>query len=159
VTRPAEWLGGEPGAVLPALTPLSPLPPPRSPSEAALRRAVEWRLQAHQELQEEIELSAPSPLSRQDERRLFAQDRAGCLRRALAFAQRAAALARGTEEAYRATLLRAQLEGDAGHNDRELLQAQRLMDLAPRDPRSLAALRQAGLDNGRSHSIVRPADH
>jgi hypothetical protein len=73
----------------------------------------------------------------------MALDRSGDLHRARALALRAAALARGPDEAYRAVELLVLVEHELGHHRQELQQARNLVALRPRSQRSLMILRRA----------------
>lgn len=124
------------------------------PLEAALWEARGWRLRAMQLVntdREALEAWDPEAESETNQeplrRRMMARDRGGYLRRACVAARQAAALAQTREEAVRAQVLLARVECDAGHHDRELQAARRLMALAPRSEDSLLALQHAALCN------------
>jgi hypothetical protein len=142
-----------------------PPPPGCTPSKRALWEAQRWRLQAFLAADDEREAHEacdPDPITSVDReagrrRRLIALDRFGYLARAQVAARRAAALARTPAEAYRAAALLARLECYAGYHQAELLQARRLISLAPREPLSWLALRRAARCNG-LEALVRRAD-
>jgi hypothetical protein len=130
-------------------------PTPHSPSERARRAALHCWARAQQEVNEEryaLEDWDPEAMSRMDQERfrlqLMARDRGGNLRVALARARRAATLAQTRAEAYDSALLLARLDCEAGHHGEELVQARRLMVMAPHSPVSLLMLRRAAQCNG-----------
>jgi hypothetical protein len=138
-----------------ALVPRGSLPPPRTPSESALREAKQWQLYALDDAFEKLEiLEAWDPRSttgaawRLQVNSLLADDRRGCLSRARASAQQAVTLARSTEEIYWATRRLATVECLRGDHRTELRHARRLMALQPHREDSLGALAHAARCNG-----------
>jgi hypothetical protein len=138
----------------PASTALVSPTSPHSPSAEARRAGWLGWLRAQEAVSRECEaLEAwdprvttavgDAPLRRQ----LLAADRSGDLGRAHMEAQRAAALARTTDEAYDAVVLLARLDRDEGDHQAELAQARRLMTLAPRRQLSLMVLGRAAMCN------------
>jgi hypothetical protein len=132
-------------------------PPPRSPSEAALRDAKAWRMQACGAAKGEMEAwetqdPAGSAIADQDawRRGVLAVDHGGYLRRARAQARRAASLARTPAEASQAAELLVLLECESGHHAAELRQARRLVELQHGSWRSLTVLRRAALCTGQT---------
>jgi hypothetical protein len=79
----------------------------------------------------------------------MAADRSGYLSRAREAILRAATLAQRPDEAYQAAEWRALIEHEAGHHQAELEPVRELVEYAPRDPRTLAALRRARGCTGR----------
>jgi hypothetical protein len=129
---------------------------PQSPSEQALWEAVKWRMRAQDTVIAEretlMESLGPAFSEHVDDdrwrREQMAQDRHGLLRRARALASRAAALARSSQEEYRAARLLAHLECELGQHRAELRQARKLRALAPFRAEAASALAQALQCNG-----------
>jgi hypothetical protein len=150
------WLRSRPTApAIPFSACVIPVPPRSSPSECARRAGWQYRIRAKLAVEREFEaLEAWGPEADRDghehdwRRQLLARDRGGDLRRARRAARQAAALARTPGEAYRAALLLACLDCDAGDHSAELRQARRMMALQPHCQASLGALRHAAWDNG-----------
>jgi hypothetical protein len=132
-----------------------PGPPRCSPSERARRDGWQYRIQARLAMNQEREaLEAWDPAGTLDldrevwRRQMLLLDRGGHLHRARTAARQAAALARTPGETYRAALLLAYLECDAGDHAAELQQARRMMTLRPHCKASLGALWHAARCNG-----------
>jgi hypothetical protein len=128
---------------------------PRTLCERTLGEARSWMMRAMQQVNEErdvLEAAAPEPVPGNVLeawwRQRMARDRSGYLRRALATARRAAALARTPKEEYHVALLLTRLECYAGHHREELRQARRLIALHPEDASAVQALRHAAACNG-----------
>lgn len=160
----APPIAGSRQTVSPGGPPAIELAPAHSPSGQALREArAEW-LRAEQAAARELEAwpeQQPDTIVRHltDAHRqcLMALDRAGDLRRARAAAQRAAALARTATEAYRAAMVLARIECDAGDHHAELRQARRMMALRPQVRGSWETLKHAAVCNGLG-GLARQAD-
>jgi hypothetical protein len=133
-----------------------------TPADLALQDARRWRLRAMMRVNAEREAIQEWDPRMEDTRvpysaalepwRLeqMAMDRGGHLRRARKAALRAATLARRHDEKHRASEHLARIEHELGHHEAELQQAQRLMELAPRDPISLTLMGRAAACNGRT---------
>jgi tetratricopeptide (TPR) repeat protein len=128
-----------------------------SPFADKLREARWYRMEALDAANEDrsklIERD-PSVEARQSDsealrRRLMVEDRTGKIRRALVTAQEAVKLARGPTEEYQAREWLTLIACDAGKHQEELRQAQRLLELEPRNVVSLTSLRRAARCNHR----------
>jgi hypothetical protein len=124
----------------------------RSPAEAALGQARRFWTQAKIAANEERDaLIAWDPrgttgIDREAWRLgLISGDRGGFLRKARAAVQKAAALARTPDDAWRAAEMRVLVEYGAGDSVEGLRQARILVTLRPRSPRSWMVLRVAAL--------------
>lgn len=125
-------------------------PPHLSPSDAARWAGWRYRIQARQAADrgvEALEAWDPKAFERRSEQPLLQEemlrDRQGDLGRARAAARQAAALARTPGEAYRAALLLAYVDCDAGDHEAELQEARRMMALQPHEEASMGALLHA----------------
>jgi hypothetical protein len=87
----------------------------------------------------------------------MARDRKGYLSWAREATRRAIRLAQTPRDLYRVTAWQARLACDTGHHREELQCARRLMELEPRDERSLHWLRRAARHNG-SKELEQQAD-
>lgn len=130
-------------------------PPHLSPSDAARWAGWRYRIQAKQAADrglETLEAWDTQAFERRSEQPWYQEemrrDRQGDLGRARAAAREAAALARTPDEAYRAALLLAYLDCDAGDHQAELQQAQIMMALRPHERASIGALGHAARCNG-----------
>jgi hypothetical protein len=132
---------------------------PRSPSEAALREASQYRTLAKIAVNQEREtLTEWDPQVTVDmdaeawRLELLADDRHGYLEKARRAALVSLSLARTSAETRRATELMALLEHEAGHHAAELEYARRLIVLQPGTERSQQVLQRAALCNGQEPS-------
>jgi hypothetical protein len=150
------WMRSRPAAPpIPLSACVIPVPPRSSPSERARRAGWQYRIRAKLAVEQELEAleawdPAANPAAHEGRwrRQLLARDRGSDLGRARRAACQAAALARTPGEAYRAALLLAFLDDDAGDHQAELRQARGMMALQPHCQASLGALRHAAWDNG-----------
>jgi hypothetical protein len=148
------------------LTKVAPVPgPPEMPSgpplarsgpiEELLKEAARHRTRAKLAVSEELSaLEVWDPEGMKDSNpeawrlRQLSIDPDGNLKRAQTAAQRAAALARTSTDAYRAAELLVLIKHELGRHEAELGHAQSLVRLRPHDPSALSVLRRAERCNG-----------
>jgi hypothetical protein len=130
-------------------------PPPRTPSQKALREAVRSWCQAQEAVNAQIErlqewdpAAVTDPAIRQMRRELLVLDSTGHLSRAHDAALQAQSRAETGHERCRAMALLARIEHDLGNHEPELLLAQAMVKQEPRDWTALAVLRRAAKCNG-----------
>lgn len=129
-----------------------PLPPavPERSFRGMLRAAWQHRTHARLAVSRELEAidewdpnATAGMRAEQFRRELLARDPQNDLRRSLALAQQAAAMAATAGDRYRAVALLARVQCDRGDHEAELRQAQVLMSLAPGAERSQVELQHA----------------
>jgi hypothetical protein len=146
------WLSCPPPA---APIPRGSLPPPRTPSESALRQAKQWQLRAHEDAFQQVEsLEAWDPRATEGYawhrrlKELLAKDSLGYFRQARGSAHQAVRLAGCSEEIYWATRQLTSIECALSDHQAEIRYARQLMALQPRRADSLSAMRNAARCNG-----------